>query len=273
MLSKTEAIVLHTIKYGEQRVIVDMFTRQHGRQSFAMTVPKTSHGKLKKQYFQPLSLLNIECDIRQQPQLQKLRDASILTPLSSLLSTPDKLAIGLFIAEFLYHALRDEQQDPPLFDYVRSSIEWLDGRDDRYANFHLVFLMRLSRFLGFYPNLEVRGYEGRPAITEDKSDLVPSASKRLTPAPPYLRTPDTMYFDLRAASFCETAPTHRDFLMPQEASHIRILMRMDFPTMHLYRLTRAERNRILEILLLYYRLHLPAFPELRSLDVLRELYE
>jgi len=50
------------------------------------------------------------------------------------------------------------------------------------------------------------------------------------------------------------------------------LMRMDFPTMHLFRLSRAQRNRILELLLLYYRLHLPDFPELQSVGVLHDLY-
>ena len=82
-----------------------------------------------------------------------------------------------------------------------------------------------------------------------------------------------MYFDLRAAEFCSLTPTHRDFLMPQEAGRILLLMRMDFPTMHLFRLSRMERNRILEILLLYYRLHVPGFPELRSVSVLKELYQ
>ena len=249
MLVKTEAIVLHAIKYGEQRVIVDMFTRQRGRLSFLVPLPRSSQGKVKKQYFQPLTLLSIEADVREQAQLHKLREAAVLTPLPSLLGQPDKVAIALFLAEFLYHALRDEQQDPPLFDYVRSSIEWLDGRQERYANFHLVFLMRLSRFLGFYPNLEVRSE--RSAVRSERSDL---------------------YFDLRAASFCKVAPTHRDFLMPQEAAHISTLMRMDFATMHLFLLSRAERSRILEILLLYYRLHLPSFPELRSIEVLHNLY-
>jgi DNA repair protein RecO (recombination protein O) len=47
---------------------------------------------------------------------------------------------------------------------------------------------------------------------------------------------------------------------------------MDFPTMHLFRLSRHERNRIAEVLLHYYRLHIPQFPELKSLGVLRELW-
>jgi DNA repair protein RecO (recombination protein O) len=238
VLVKTEGIVLHSLKYGEQRVIVDIFTREQGRLSFIVPVPRSERSKIKKQYLQPLTLLQLECDVRPQQQLQKLRDASLLQPLPSLLSDPKKLTICLFVSEFLYHALKGEQQNTPLFDYVRSSIEWLDGCQDNFANFHLVFLMRTARFLGFFPNLEEEGD----------------------------------YFDLRGATFCSAPPLHRDFLLPQEAGRIRLLMRMDYPTMHLFRLSRLERGRILEILLLYYRLHLPAFPELRSVAVLQELY-
>jgi DNA repair protein RecO (recombination protein O) len=242
MLTKTEAIVLRSIKYGDARVIVDLFTRRHGRVPFIVSIPRSPKARIKKQYFQPMTLLTVEFDLRPQTELQKLHDVSLLTPLPSLYGDAAKLALSLFTAEFLSHALRDEQQNEPLFSYIASSIEWLDGSPAHFANFHLVFLMRLSRFLGFYPNLEVSG--------EAYS-----------------------YFDLRSASFCTAPPLHHDFLMPQEASHIRLLMRMDFATMHLFRLSRAERNRILELLLHYYRLHLPDFPELRSVQVLQELFE
>jgi DNA repair protein RecO (recombination protein O) len=183
--------------------------------------------------------------------LQKISEASIAAPLPSLLSDPSKLAIALFICEFLYHALRDEQQNGPLFEYLCTSIQWLDQRESDFANFHLVFLMHLSRFLGFYPNLDIRGYGG----TEVR------------------RCEDSLYFDLRAAEFCSLTPTHRDFLMPQEAGRIRLLMRMDYATMHLFCMGRADRNRILEIIIHYYRLHIPQFPELRSLPVLQELFQ
>ena len=53
---------------------------------------------------------------------------------------------------------------------------------------------------------------------------------------------------------------------------IQLLMRMDFSTMHLFRLSHQERNRIAEVLLHYYRLHIAQFPELKSLDVLKELW-
>lgn len=248
MDSKTVALVLHTLRYGDSRLIVDMFTREHGRMSYVVTIGRGARSQMKKQYFQPLTLLDIECDVRTGQQLQRLRNVALHSPWQTLLTEPDKLAIGLFISEFLYHALRGEQQDTRLFDYVRSSLQWLDARSDRYANFHLVFLMHLSRFLGFFPNLD--------APTSHPSPLTAH-----------------LYFDLRAATFCTVPPPHHDYIMPQEAQHVRPLMRMDYANMHLFRLSRAERGRLLEVIERYYCLHLPAFPELRSLAVLREIYD
>ncbi len=251
MKVKTEAIILHSFKYGETKLIVDTYTRTHGRLAFAVPVSRSGKSKTGKPYFQPLTVVALECDIRPQVQLQKLTDVSLLSPHAMLLSDPVKMAIALFVAEFLYHALKSEQADSRLFDYISNSIEWLDHSPGRYANFHLVFLMHLSRFLGFYPNLD--GLEhGRTEV---------------------LRHEEGIYFDLRAGTFCLQPPVHRDFLMPQEAARVKLMMRMDYATMHLFRMSRAERNRTLEIIELYYRLHLPAFPPLRSLPVLQELFQ
>ena len=241
MLTKTQAIVLHSLKYGESRLIVDMFTRVFGRQSFIVSIPKTSKGKIKKQFFQPLTLLEIETDIRPKLQLQKLNDVRLLTPFASIPFEPDKLAISLFVAEFLYYALRSEQRNELLYDYLEYSIMWLDGQQANFANFQIVFLLRLTRFLGFYPNLD--DYE------------------------------DGDYFDLRESEFMRNPPVHRDFLHPEEAQKVQLMMRMDFPTMHLFRMSHDDRNRLLEISIKYYRLHLPDFPEMKSIEVLQALYK
>jgi len=237
---KTKAIVLRALKYGESRLIVDLFTREAGRLSVILSLPRTSRGKLRKQLFQPLSLLDADIDIRPNVQLHKIRDAQLLTPLNSIPFEPPKVAIALFVCEFLHYALRAEQQGGKLFDYIVNSIVWLDEREAHYANFHLVFLMHMSRFLGFYPNLE-HYQEG-------------------------------CLFDLRAGTFSMLMPLHHDVLPPHEAALAIVMMRMDFATMHLYHLTRSERARLLDVLLTYYRLHLPSFPELKSVEVLKELF-
>lgn len=241
MLVKTEAIVLRAFKYGENKLIVDLFTRTDGKLSFILAMPKSGKGRLKRQLFQPLTLLTVTADIRPKATLHKLTDAAIDVAFTSLPFNPYKLSISLFVDEFLCCALRGEQRNEPLFLYIKDSLRWLDEcRNDGFANFHLVFLMRLSRFLGFYPNLD--DYR------------------------------DGDFFDLRGSCFCSRPPLHGDVLAPIEAGRVRLMMRMNYQTMRLFRMTRAERNRLLDVAVRYYAIHVPDFPELKSLAVLRDLF-
>jgi DNA repair protein RecO (recombination protein O) len=241
MITKTRAIVLRVLKYGEQKMIIDLFTESDGRVSIVTHIPKTPKGKLKKQYFQPLNLLEVELDIRPKTQLQHLRDARIAEPYASIPFDPYKLSIALFLSEFLYYSTRGEQQNEVLFAYLQHSILWLDGCKESFANFHLVFMMRMSRFIGFFPYIE--DYQ--------QGD----------------------YFDMRAASFTAHAPLHADFLDQEDSSRINTLMRMNYESMHLFKMNHDDRNRIVDVLITYYRLHVPDFPELKSLGVMKDLWK
>lgn len=240
MLVKTQAVVLRTIKYGENKLIVDFLTEQEGRLSCVVGIPKTQRGKLKKQFFQPLTILDLELDVRPKQQLHHIRDARIGIPFTSIPFDPTKLSILLFLAEFIYHGTRDEQCNPNLYQFVVNSLQWLDGCSEQFANFHLVFMMRLSRFIGFFPYVEDY-HEG---------DM----------------------FDLRAASFTQKVPLHNDYLTAVDAARINNLLRMNYASMHLFKMNHDDRNRIVDVIVNYYRLHVPAFPELRSLEVMKELW-
>jgi DNA repair protein RecO (recombination protein O) len=104
-------------------------------------------------------------------------------------------------------------------------------------------MMHLSWFLGFYPNLT--GYK--------KGDC----------------------FDLQNSCYISMHPldNRQLYLQPDEAYHIGMLMRMNYNNMHLFNMSRAQRNRCIEVLLLYYRIHLPEFPDLKSVAVLREVFD
>lgn len=240
MLVKTDAIALRTLRYSDNKVIVDMLTRDKGRQSAIATMSKR-RGHLRQQLLQPLSLLAVTVDVHPKARLHRLVDASIKEPYLSIPYNAYKSAIALFIADFLCHTLRGEQRDDPLYLYIEDSLRWLDGSgDDGFANFHLVFLMRLSRFLGFYPNLN--DYN------------------------------DGDVFDMRSGCFCAKIPPHADILAPREARLAMTMMRMNYQTMHLFRLNRTERNQLLNIVLHYYAVHIPDMPQLKSPTVLRELF-
>ena len=241
MLVKTRAVVLHTLKYGERKVIVELLCRDTGRTACIVAVPKTQKGRVQMQMLQPMTLLDVEIDVRPTAQLQHLRDVRMSSPFSTIPFMPEKLSIVLFIAEFLYHATRGEQHNEALFDYVENSIQWLDGCADSFANFHLVFMMRLARFIGFYPNVD----------EYQQGD----------------------FFDLRDAMFVDRAPSHPDYLSSADAERLHQLVRMDYNTMRLFRMSHDDRNRITDGIIRYYRLHVDGFPELRAFAVLKELWK
>ena len=74
MMTRTRAVVLRTVRYGDASLVVDMLTRQHGRVSFMVKVSKSPHGKMCKQLFQPLNIVEIDFDFREKSSLQRLRD-------------------------------------------------------------------------------------------------------------------------------------------------------------------------------------------------------
>ncbi len=240
MITKTRGIVLRSVRFGESSLIVDVLTKSSGRVSFMVHIPKTSKGKIKKQYFQPMTLLDFEYDFRQRSNLQRIKDVRVSLPYSSIPIDPAKSCISLFLSEFIYYATRNEQENPTLFTYISTSLEWLDNAYEDFANFHLVFMMRLGKFLGFHPFLE---------------DFTPGC-----------------FFDLRNGCFTLSMPLHTDFLNAADAGYLYNLMRMNFDTMKLFKLSHDDRNRITEIVLRYYKLHLPNMPELQSFDILREVF-
>lgn len=240
MAEKTRGIVLHTLKYGDSSLIVDVYTESGGNVSFLVRTPRGRKASVRGVFFRPLTLLELDYELRPKASLQRIKDVRVHYAYRSLLYQPYKAAIALFLAEFLYRALRHETCNPPLFAYLYHSLQWLDQREGSFANFHSVFLLRLTRFLGFYPNAEE--YHAGD------------------------------FFDLQNACFVGRRPLHAACLPPEEAALIPRLMRMNYDTMHLFVFSRAERNRLLSVLNDYYRLHVPDFPELKSLDVLREVF-
>ena len=239
-LTKTSAIVLRVVKYGDTGLVADMLTESHGRLSFMVRLSKSGKGKMRKQLFMPMSVVEIVFDFRQKAQLQELSDIRLLQPMSSVMTDPMKLPVALFLAEFLCYATRGEHDNPTLYSFVAMSMEWFDEVERPTPNFHLIFMIRLSMFVGFFPNTD-DGDEGG-------------------------------YFDLLNASFSSSRPMHTHYLEPAEASKISLLMRLTYQTMHLCAMSRDERNRCTEVILEYYRLHVPGFPQMKSLAVMREIF-
>lgn len=240
MLTKTKAIVLHSLKYGDKKVFVDMYSREYGMITFSCSTGSRTKGKSKTNYFQPLNIVEVEFDLKPKAEIHTMKDIRIVYPSRSIPFDPYKLSISIFLAEFVRYALMNEQQDVNLYDYIEASIQWLDNAERNFANFHIIFMVKMSQFIGFLPNL---------------NDFYPGC-----------------WFDLRDGSFTPLIPKHKEVIRPADATVIPLLARLSYSTMHLLKLSRNERNQCTEGILTYYRLHLPDFPELKSFSVMQELF-
>lgn len=237
---KSKAIVLHALRYNDSQLIVDLLTEEMGCVSMMVRISRSKRAAVRHTLFQPLAVLDVEWEHRPKANLQKPKAVQVALPLVSLPFDPYKNSIALFVAEVLRYALRNEPDTRVIYNYVVRSVEWLDTCEGGFSNFHLVFLLRLTHFLGFMP------------LVEDVQE--------------------GSFFDLRASCFVPTQPLHSDFLAPIDAALVPKLLRMRYDTMRFFRFNGAERSRLLEYINLYYRLHVPNFPELKSLAVLKSLW-
>lgn len=149
MLVKTNAIVMHTLKYGDRKLIVDFYTEELGRVTSMVKIPVSQRSRMRKQLFMPLTLLAMEIDFRPQLQMQKISDAQLLAPWQTLCFEPVKTTVGIFLAEVLTYATRTGQPDSRLYSFVETSLQWLDLATEGTANFHIAFLVLLTRYLGW----------------------------------------------------------------------------------------------------------------------------
>ena len=151
MFFKTSGIVLHSIKYSDTSLVATIYTQSHGRQSFLIQGVYRKKSGFSPTLFQPLTLLDLEISVTPKRELQRIKEVSVSNPFHSLPYDHTKSAIALFLSEILYKTLREEETNQAMFGYLFHSIQLLDAMEYGTANFHLWFIVHLTKYLGFFP--------------------------------------------------------------------------------------------------------------------------
>lgn len=237
MLVNTKAIVLTSIKYGDSDLIVNCLTEMGVKSYMLKGVLKSKSRKVKVAYFQPLNQLELTAFHNKKGNLNRIREVRPSYFYATVSTDIYKQAIAFFLAETLASALREEESNQKLFTFIETSFQWLD-QEEKTANFHLVFLLQLTRFLGFYPDT---------------------------------RHIKASYFDLQEGYF-----TERKSLGPTISAEKLILFKsligIKFDDMLRLKWSSDNRMVLLQVLLDYYELHLPGFKKPKSLKVLKEVF-
>lgn len=149
MLHKTRGIVFRFVKYGETSIIVSVFTELFGLQSYIVNGIRSKSGKNKIALYQPLTLLDLIVYHREHANINRIKEVKCIYPYHSIPTNIHKSTIAMFIAEILNKTVKEESHAQELSEFLIRSLISLDQMDGRTENFHLVFLLKLSRFLGF----------------------------------------------------------------------------------------------------------------------------
>ena len=111
--------------------------------------------------------------------------------------------------------------------------------EEGHANFHLVFLLKLARFLGIAPNMEAYS--------------------------------DGDLFNLTDGHFIPYGIASDTVMSAHDARLLFLLSRATYETMGDIAMNRHDRARMIHYLATYYALHIANFPTLQSLEILQQL--
>ncbi len=141
----------------------------------------------------------------------------------------------MFVGEVLHHSIREEEKNADLYAFLETALMWLDTHDQA-ANFHLILMMEVTKFLGFYPELPQK---------------------------------NATYFEMTEGVF--TTYHGISCLSETDTDLLKKLIGLKFSGSQSV-FNGAERQQLLKILIDYYSLHLDGFKRPKSLEVLKEVF-
>ncbi len=239
MVEKIEGIVLRTIKYSDNSLIIQLFTREHGRIS---CIAKGIHNKKSKfapALFHPFFIFNAEIYFNNKKEIQIIKEVNINNSLNNLRENHYKLTIAMFLAEVLNKTIKYQNTDENLFDFIKNMIYTFDAEQNSPANFHLYFLLGMTHFLGFYP---INNY-----------------------------TNELAFFDLLNAQFVKSFADSQT-IDKEYSELISQIMNNKNNEWWTIKLSSFQRRKTIEILLNYYTLHTGINMKIKSLDVLTDVF-
>ena len=240
MLHKTRGIVLHHIKYSESSIIAYIYTEGFGRQAYLVNSVRGKKTTSRANLFQPLFLLELDVYYKPQRDLQRIKEFRNILPFKTIPYDVIKSSIVLFLAEILYRTLREEESNPTLFDFLINAIQLFDNSTKGILNFHILFLLQFTKFLGVFPI--------------NNFSLI------------------NRYLDLKNGTFVTSKPFHPYYLEKDLSQIFSQMLNKELQEFNSVIFPAGKRGLILEKILEYYHLHVEGLGTVKSLKVLREVF-
>ncbi|BAV95425.1 DNA repair protein RecO [Ichthyobacterium seriolicida] len=228
MFTQTQSVVLNSLKYTDNRIILNCYTEKLGFKSYLVNL----NNYFKKSYSQPLSQLNLIVYNRGN-KLEHIREIVSHHIYDSIYTDPNKISVTLFLSEILTMTITDEFTNEPLFKFISNSIMWFDQLTE-HQNFYLFFMKELLKYIGIYPLM----YENN----------------------------DEVFFDMKEGRCSLTCPDHNFYLENDELFLFNKMLKMDKYCRTVF--TTNEKKTLNKMLISYYKVNLDRFKTPNSLEMI-----
>lgn len=234
----TNAIVLSSLKYGDTSLIVKCFTEIEGVKTYLIRgVLKPKKKGIKAAYFQPLTQLKIVANHNNKNTLNSIKEVQVINPYKTIHTDIVKQSVVFFLSEILSNSIQEEEQNTTLYKYLETAFIWLDVHHN-VPNFHLLFLLNLSGFLGFYPDLSEKHKQG---------------------------------FNLLDGNFSDNIQD-KNVIHNNDFYQFKKLLGINFDAIENVSYSKQERQLVLQMIIQYFQLHLGNFRKPKSLQVLETVF-
>ena len=241
MWEAESGILIGAVRHNDRTSVAHVFTGRHGMVPFIWFLSKTGKNAGRNTLLQPLTQLEFQAEYVPTESLQHIKEIKNSLPYRDIPRNPHKSAIALFLSEFLTYALKGEQSNPSLFRFLTESLRWFDNAPQgSYSNFHIAFMIGTASHIGVCPNAD----EYSPGCI----------------------------LDMREGCFTPLMPKHTEFITSELSYKLNLLMNSDYDGIKDAPLTGQERVMLLNALNTYFRLHIPSFPVLKSIEVLETVF-
>jgi DNA repair protein RecO (recombination protein O) len=237
MTEITRAVVIHTFSYSDTSLILKAYTEKFGYTSYLLKGYKKR--KKDKVLLSPFSLIEIGAVHKSSTDLHMGRSVNSYRSVQNIAINPVKSSIAMFLAEWLFHTVRIGEPDEAFFNWLIQAVERLD-QSDYPVNFHLWFLLKLSDFMGFYP-------QGKKSI----------------------KTP---IFNLTEGEYTSKS-TPGDLLSAEESEWLDLIMNGNYESIKKLKLNRLNRRKILRFFHDYFQICLNSDFRLNSFDILLQIFD
>jgi len=239
MLTKTEGVILKSIKYNDNSNIVTIFTKDFGRLTFFVRFSNSKKSNQTKQIIQPCYIVSINFDYNQSKDIQNIKEIELKNIYFDIPFNFAKTSIVMMISEILFQSIKHQNNDLELYNFLTESLTFLDIEKIEYLNFHLIFLINLSSYLGFSP-------ENNFSKTN-------------------------CFFDLKNGIFIDYKAG--DNVINEKDSYFfyLILVNESFFNKHLI-LNNSERRILLQKIIDFYSYHVEDLSKLKSLNILQQVF-